>query len=83
MTGQRRDIQGMADLLIAVALGKLVQDLCAGDHVSTVHTFVNECKEVFLLVIAELDAVRWCDSWQGSLQMELGNITHKLAKENQ
>ena len=58
MTGQRRDIQGMADLLIAVALGKLVQDPCAGDHASTVHTFVNERKEVFLLVIAELDAVR-------------------------
>ena len=36
-------------------LASLGQDTCAGDHARTVDAFVDEGKEVLLLVIAEVD----------------------------
>ena len=41
-----------------MALGELGQDPCAGDHACAVDALMDEGKEVLLLVIAELDAVR-------------------------
>ena len=52
-----------------MALSKLVQDPGTGDHACIVDALMDEGEKMLLLVIAELDAVRWCDSWQGSLQM--------------
>ena len=81
--GGQRDIQSLANLLIGVTFGKFGQDTCAGDHACTVYSFVDEGKKMLLLVIAEFDTVGGCDSWQGSLQRELENITPKRTKENQ
>jgi hypothetical protein len=68
--------------LIAVAFGKFAQDARAGDHASAVDALVDEGEKMLLLVIAELDSVRRCDSWHGRLQVISENIAHKTGKSN-
>ena len=68
--------------MIEVAFGKFDQNTRAGDHASAVDALVDEGEKMFSLVIAELNAVGQCDSWQSSLQMVLSTIVYKNTKDN-
>ena len=68
--------------MIGGALDELGQDIYTGDHASTVDVLVDDGEKMHLFVIAEFDALRRCDSRQGSIKVVLKKIVYKTIKSN-